>query len=157
MKRVFWFLLIVFIISSNSGCKKDKGCSLKPPGSEIPQMEAFATANGITATAHPSGLYYQIMEMGSGPKANANSKIAITYTGKFMNGEKFDEQFTANTNDPWLLGGLIQGWIIGIPLINEGGHIKLLIPSSMAYGCEQYYDIPGNSVLYFDIRLVDVR
>jgi len=73
-----------------------------------------------------------------------------------MNGTVFDEQLTPNT-EPWTLGGLIKGWIIGIPLIQEGGHIKLIIPSSLGYGCDQYYAIPGNSVLYFDIHLVDVQ
>lgn len=157
LKRFTWlFVVSVIVISVNSGCKKDKGCTPKPAASEIPQMEAFASANGITATAHPSGLYYQIIDMGTGPKANASSRISITYTGKLMNGQTFDEQLTPN-GAPWALSGLIEGWIIGIPLINEGGHIKLLIPSSLAYGCERYYEIPGNSVLYFDIHLVDVQ
>jgi FKBP-type peptidyl-prolyl cis-trans isomerase FkpA len=159
LKRVTRFLFVALIlsfISVNPGCKKDKACSPKPPASEIPQIEAFATANGITATAHQSGLYYQVIDMGSGPKATSASRISITYTGKLMNGKIFDEQLTPN-GALWALNGLIEGWIVGIPLINEGGHIKLIIPSSMAYGCEQYYEIPGNSVLYFDIHLVDVQ
>lgn len=122
----------------------------------MPQIEAFAAANGITATAHSSGLYYEIMDMGTGPKATPSSRISITYTGKLMSGQTFDEQLAPNVN-PWSLNGLIEGWIVGIPLINEGGHIKLLIPSSLAYGCERYYEIPANSVLYFDIHLVDVQ
>lgn len=120
------------------------------------QIQAFAAANGINAQPDPSGLFYEIIEMGSGPKASVNSKISITYTGKLMNGQTFDEALTPNA-EPWPLSSLIKGWIIGIPLINEGGHIKLIIPSSLAYGCAQYYTIPGNSVLYFDIHLVDVQ
>jgi FKBP-type peptidyl-prolyl cis-trans isomerase FkpA len=119
-------------------------------------MEAYAASISMPLTAHASGLQYQVVDMGNGPKANANSKISITYTGKLLNGKTFDEQLTPNVA-PWALGGLIEGWIIGIPLINEGGHIRLLVPSSLAYGCEQYYDIPGNSVLYFDIRLINVQ
>ncbi len=102
-------------------------------------------------------MYYEIVSMGTGPKASVNSKIVITYTGKLMNGQIFDEMVSPNTMEPWPLNGLIKGWIIGIPLINEGGHIKLIVPSSLAYGCEQYYSIPGNSVLFFDIHLVDVQ
>ena len=119
-------------------------------------MQSFASSNNMILSAHASGLQYQILDMGSGPKANSNSKISITYTGKFLDGTTFDEQLTPNVA-PWALSGLIEGWIIGIPLINEGGHIRLLVPSSLGYGCQQYYDIPGNSVLYFDIRLVDVQ
>jgi FKBP-type peptidyl-prolyl cis-trans isomerase FkpA len=156
LKRNCWLLFVAFILSVFSGCKKDKGCSPKSASSELPQMQAFANAHNMTLTAHGSGLQYEILDMGNGPKANASSKISITYTGKFMNGQTFDEQLTPNIA-PWALSGLIEGWIIGIPLINEGGHIRLLVPSSLAYGCQQYYDIPGNSVLYFDIRLVDVQ
>lgn len=94
--------------------------------------------------------------MGTGTKATSASRISITYTGRYMNGNVFDEQLSPNVK-LWPLNGLIEGWIIGVPLINKGGHIKLIVPSSLAYGCDQYYDIPGNSVLFFDIHLVDVQ
>lgn len=157
MKKIVFIPVVLMIVIVLSGCTKDKkACSPKSPASEVPQIQAYATANGITATAHSSGLYYEIIDPGSGPVANVNSKIKITYTGKFMNGNTFDEMLTPN-EPAWNLNGLIQGWIIGIPLIQKGGHIKLLIPSSLAYGCDQYYSIPGNSVLFFDIHLVDVQ
>jgi FKBP-type peptidyl-prolyl cis-trans isomerase FkpA len=156
LKKINLFIVLVIIVFFYPGCSKDKTCTPKPVNSEIPQIEAYALANGIATTAHPSGLYYQVIEMGTGPKANANSKISITYTGKLMNGQTFDENTTPNV-DAWPLTSLIAGWGIGIPLINEGGHIRLLIPSALGYGCDQYYTIPGNSVLYFDIHLVDVQ
>ena len=156
LKKFILFLVFPLTLALNTGCKKDKSCKPNPVSKEVSQIQSYAASNGITATAHSSGLYYEIINMGTGPKANSASKISITYTGKYMNGQIFDEQVTANVK-PWALSGLIQGWIIGIPLINEGGHIKLIVPSSLAYGCEQYYDIPGNSVLFFDISLVDVQ
>jgi FKBP-type peptidyl-prolyl cis-trans isomerase FkpA len=123
----------------------------------VPQIQAFAVTNGINATAHSSGIYYEIISPGTGKTPSANSSIVITYTGKLMDGNVFDERTTPNTQEPWPLNGLIQGWIIGIPLIKEGGRIRLIIPSSLGYGCEQYYSIPGNSVLYFDVSLVEVK
>jgi FKBP-type peptidyl-prolyl cis-trans isomerase FkpA len=156
LKKFIFFLVFSIVSVINIGCAKDKSCKPNPVSNEVSQIQAYATANGITATAHSTGLYYQIIDMGTGPKATASSKISITYTGKFMNGQTFDEKLTPNAK-LWALNGLIQGWMIGIPLINEGGHIKLIIPSSLAYGCDQYYDIPGNSVLFFDIHLVDVQ
>ena len=155
MKK-FRLLLAFLPFTFISGCLKDKSCSSKSADSELPQIQAFAAYNGITTTAHSSGLHYEILNQGNGSTANANSKIVITYTGKLMNGTVFDEKLTPNA-EPWTLSGLIQGWVIGIPLIREGGHIKLIVPSSLGYGCEQYYAIPGNSVLYFDIHLIDVQ
>ena len=110
----------------------------------------------MTVTAHPSGLYYQIISQGSGATANANSKIFITYDGRLLNGTQFDHQDVPNVSG-WPLSGLIEGWKIGIPLIQKGGRIKLLVPSALAYGCEPYQTLPGSSVLYFDITLVDVQ
>lgn len=139
-----------------AGCNKDKTCKPKSVDSEIAQMQAFAATNGINATRHSSGLYYEIISPGNGEIPSPNSKIVITYIGKFMNGATFDEQATPNAQ-AWPLSDLIKGWSIGIPLIKEGGRIKMIVPSSLAYGCEQYYSIPGNSVLYFDVTLVDVQ
>jgi FKBP-type peptidyl-prolyl cis-trans isomerase FkpA len=150
------FVLSVSLVIVFTGCNKDKTCKPKSIDSETAQMQAFAATNGITATRHSSGLYYEIISPGNGQIPAANSKIVITYTGKFMNGETFDELTTPNT-EAWPLSDLIRGWAIGIPLIKEGGRIKLIIPSSLGYGCEQYYSIPGNSVLYFDVTLVDVQ
>lgn len=156
LKKFFLFPFLLLVTVFFAGCDKDKSCTPKSVASEVSQIQAYAAANGITATAHSSGLYYEIIEPGTGATANANSKIFITYTGKFMNGNTFDEMLMPNTQG-WDLNGLIQGWVIGIPLIQKGGHIKLIVPSSLAYGCDQYYTIPGNSVLFFDIHLVDVQ
>jgi FKBP-type peptidyl-prolyl cis-trans isomerase FkpA len=119
-------------------------------------MLAYASANGMTMTAHSSGLYYEILNLGSGPTVTTSSKIKITYTGLLLDGTEFDRMDTPNTN-PWLLAGLIEGWQIGIPLIQKGGRIRLLIPSALAYGCRDYGPIPGNSPLFFDVALVDTQ
>ncbi len=119
-------------------------------------MQAFATANGINATAHSSGLYYEIITPGSGASASPNSTIFITYVGKLLDGTTFDEE-TNSALTGWKLSMLIEGWIVGIPLIQAGGHIKLIVPSSMAYGCVGKGSIPGNTIVYFDIHLVDVQ
>lgn len=156
MKKINASILVLVSLFVFTGCKKDKGCEAKSPASEVAQIQAFAAANGINAVADVSGLYYEIISMGTGARANSNSRIKITYTGTLMNGQIFDQAQTPNA-EPWPLNSLIKGWIIGIPMINAGGHIKLIIPSSLAYGCAPYYSIPGNSVLYFDIHLVDVQ
>ena len=157
MKKLVYFSILFSSAIGFNGCAKDKSCKPKSPSSEAAQITAYATANGINAQADANGLYYEIIDPGTGAKPNTNSKIVITYTGKLLNGQVFDEQLNPNSSNPWPLTSLIKGWVIGLPLINEGGHIKLIIPSSLAYGCEQYYSIPGNSVLYFDIHLVDVQ
>jgi FKBP-type peptidyl-prolyl cis-trans isomerase FkpA len=142
-------------------CVKGSSCTPKTVASEAPQIQSFAAANAITATAHTSGLYYEVIDQGTGVTPTLNSKIVITYTGTLLNGTIFDQKTTPNNeatgpNSPWPLSDLIEGWRIGIPLIKAGGRIKLIVPSAMAYGCTGYGSIPGNTVLYFDITLVNV-
>jgi FKBP-type peptidyl-prolyl cis-trans isomerase FkpA len=110
----------------------------------------------MNAIAHSSGLYYEIVTPGSGATASANSTIYITYVGKFLDGSTFDQQSNPGATG-WPLSQLIEGWRTGIPLIQEGGRIKLIVPSAMAYGCTGYAAIPGNTVLFFDITLTDVQ
>ena len=148
------FLLLLLVLGLS--CTKNNGCSPRSVGSEAATIQAYAAANGINAVAHSSGLYYEILNPGSGATASANSNIYIRYTGKMLDGTTFDSQ-TNSAMTGWPLNQLIEGWRVGIPLIQEGGHIKLIIPSSMAYGCMGYGGIPGNAILFFDIELVDVQ
>jgi FKBP-type peptidyl-prolyl cis-trans isomerase FkpA len=141
-----------------SGCvKKEQGCTPVSPSAEEPQITAYASANGITAVKHSSGIYYQIIDSGTGATPTLTSKVYINYVGKLLNGTTFDQSDNpANTG--WTLGSLIEGWQIGLPLIKKGGKIKLIIPSSLAYGCNGAGNtIPPNAVLYFYIELVDVQ
>ena len=55
------------------------------------------------------------------------------------------------------LNQFIEGWRIAIPYIQKGGHIKMIIPSSLAYGCTGNKSIPPNAPLYYDVVLVNVN
>lgn len=138
-----------------SGCTKEEmGCMPVSPQSEDLQISSYASTNGIDALKHVSGMYYQILDPGTGVTPMANSTVTATYVGKLLNGAVFDSR-TAS----FPLSGVIEGWQLGIPLIKKGGKIKLIIPSSYAYGCNgsPSANIPPNAVLFFDITLVDVK
>jgi FKBP-type peptidyl-prolyl cis-trans isomerase FkpA len=148
--------LLLMIFSGLSCLKGSDPCNPKTVASESTQMQAYCAGNGITPTTHSSGLLYQIMNPGTGATATANSTIYITYVGKLVDGTVFDQQSNSSATG-WPLNQLIEGWRVGIPLIKEGGEIKLVVPSSMAYGCSGYGAIPGNAILFFDITVVDVQ
>lgn len=152
------FAICALLFTVNSACNKD--CSPKPVSAEADAMTAYAQSIGMTPTSHASGIFYEILEPGTGGTPSISSQIAITYIGKLLNGEVFDQMSTPNNtaaNPHWPLSGLIEGWKIGIPLIKAGGKIRLLIPSALAYGCEGRGSIPGNSPLFFEVSLVDIR
>ena len=154
MKLGLSFVVLALAVSG-TGCLKGDKCDPMTPASEAASMDAFCLANSILPNIHPSGLYYEIVNPGSGGTASINSAVFITYTGKFLDGTVFDQQTNASLTG-WRLGDLIEGWRIGIPLIQKGGTIKLVVPSSLAYGCKGYLAIPANTILYFEITLVNV-
>ncbi len=154
MKRNVWmaFILAPFLFA---GCgKTDTECVPATVASEKAAMVAYCTANNITYTEHASGILYEVMSPGLGTQPTIANTIAVVYTGKLLNGNQFD----ASANPVRLaLSGVIKGWQIGIPLIKKGGRIKMVIPSSLAYGCSGQGSIAPNSPLYFEVTLTDVR
>lgn len=164
MRRMSFLLLAGIILVCQSCLKKDTGCSYKienktATAAEEQALTAYLTANSITATRDSSKMYYQIIAPGTGASPNLCSNILIKYSGKLSSGTLFDSQ----DNSAFVLGTLIDGWKIGVPLIKKGGQIRLYIPPSLGYGSSDVRDnqgrviIPGNSILIFDITLLDLQ
>ena len=155
MKKFFTFCAAILIFIS---CKKqhDGSCVPVTPASESASMAAFSTANGINFTIDSNGIYYQIIDPGSGSKASMNSVITVTYSTSLLNGQVIDTtHFITPVSLP--LNQFIEGWRIAIPYIQQGGHIKMVIPSALAYGCTGVQNlVPSNSPLYYDVLLLNV-
>lgn len=155
--KLYALLAFALVTLTGTSCLKGggDGCSNKTPASEAGTIQNYCTAQGIIATQHPSGLFYQITNPGSGVSPNANSTVFVRYTGKFLDGNIFDSR----TGTPLALGlsNLIQGWQIGLPLLQKGGTMKMVVPSALAYGCQGAGTIPANTIVYFEIELVDVQ
>jgi FKBP-type peptidyl-prolyl cis-trans isomerase len=155
MKNVLIALYVFVVLIAGSGCTTDNACKEKTVQSEQGTIINYAATNGISATAHSSGLYYQITSPGSGPTPTATSTVFIKYTGKLMDGTVFDSHTTTAISGH--LNEMVQGFRSGLPLIQKGGTIKLIIPSSLAYGCNGFGTVPGYSILYFEVELTDVQ
>lgn len=157
MKKLF---LVAFIAAAFLSCKKnsdDCRFSESPavaPASEIAAVQAYLASQSITtATQHPSGLFYEINAAGTGTKPSLCSGVNVKYIGKLTNGTTFDSNLTGAS---FTLGDLIIGWQKGLPLIGSGGIIRLFIPPSLGYGSQASGPIPANSILVFDLQLVNV-
>jgi FKBP-type peptidyl-prolyl cis-trans isomerase FkpA len=154
MKKLYILLLIPFCFLSSCN-KNTEGCTPVLPIDEKAAMIAFCTSHGINYTEHTSGILYEIINPGSGITPTLSAKIFIYYQGTLLNGSQFDAQADPSLTG-WYLNSLIDGWQKGLPLISKGGRIKLVIPSSLAYGCTGSGVIPANAPLYFDITLTEV-
>ncbi len=153
MKKIFPIFLLPVLLSA---CVKGvQPCTNVPVASEEPAIISFCTDQSINYTKDPSGLYYQVLDPGTGPSPSLTSSITVTYNSTFLDGTTLQNVTTPITG---VLNQYIAGWQIGLQKIKKGGHILLVIPSSLAYGCGGYLGtVPANSVLYFDITLIDVQ
>lgn len=108
----------------------------------------------------PSGLYYKIVENGTGKAAKKEKKVAVHYTGKLTNGQVFDSSYNRNEPIEFVLGvgQVISGWDEGIALLKEGDKAVLIIPPHLGYGAQGAGGvIPPNATLIFETELVKVK
>ena len=160
MKRMLLLLVIAGGVFSVVGCLKNdddyKPCVERTIEDDMPAMAKFAAHSSINTTQDGNGLLYQIIEPGTGATPTASSTVIAKYVGRTLDGKGFDSSYVrdpAGTEFP--LNGVIRGWTLGISKIKEGGKIKLIIPSSLAYGCALH---PlQNKPLYFYVELVKVK
>lgn len=154
-----FILFVCVVVAASLGCSKHEGCTPVEPAAEAPQIMAFATLKGMTGEKdNVTGIYHEIVDSGTGKQPTINSTVSVSYVGTLLDGTKFDEVTDLVT---FPLSMVIEGWQIGIPLIKEGGRIKLIIPSAYAYGCtgsnRGKVPIPPNAVLFFDVHLKHVQ
>lgn len=127
-------------------------------------LKDYFAKNKIVATKAPSGLYYTVNKAGNGEKPKFGKKVTMNYIGKLMDGTRFDgnvdDQFKpVNGREPFVfalgVGQVIKGWDDGIKLLDKGSRATLYLPSWLAYGPSGVGPIPANSVLIFDVEVVD--
>lgn len=155
MKHLFIFSAFLLFFAA---CKKqhDGNCSPVTPDSESATIAGFCNANGLNYTVDSNGIYYQIIDPGSGSRAGVDSIITATYSTSLLSGQLIDTiHFSKPVTLP--LNQFIEGWRITIPYIQQGGHIKMVIPSALAYGCTGIQNlVPSNAPLFYDVLLLDV-
>lgn len=117
----------------------------------------FAANPADTFKLETSGLYYHDVLVGTGRTPVIHDTAYVIYTGRFLNGTTFDTNVGgSDLIFPVAEGFLIAGFDEGITYMNEGGKATFLIPSSLGYGTQGYYTIPGYTPLLYDVELVKV-
>jgi FKBP-type peptidyl-prolyl cis-trans isomerase len=110
---------------------------------------------GVTTTA--SGLEYEVLQMGKGPKPTATDTVKVHYKGTLLNGKQFDSSYDRGEPAEFPVNRVIPGWTEALQLMPVGSRWKLYIPSELAYGEHGAgQDIPGNSVLVFEVELLGI-
>ena len=119
-------------------------------------LEDNKKKEGVKTTA--SGLQYKMLKEGSGPQPKATDTVTVNYRGTLTDGTEFDSSYKRNEPATFPLNGVIKGWTEGLQLMKKGSKYQFVIPSALAYGERSPgAGIPPNSVLVFEVELVDVK
>jgi FKBP-type peptidyl-prolyl cis-trans isomerase len=120
--------------------------------------EQFLAANkkkaGVITTA--SGLQYEVVRMGTGPKPAATDSVTVHYAGTLLDGSEFDNSYKRGEPITFPLNRVIAGWTEGLQLMPVGSKFKFYIPYKLGYGTHDQQNIPGGSVLVFDVELLAI-
>jgi FKBP-type peptidyl-prolyl cis-trans isomerase len=128
--------------------------------SERATIEGYLAKNNLSAASTPTGLHYIIETQGEGAKAQPGKTVVVNYTGKLLDGKIFDSSLNPGRTPfefPLGAGRVIKGWDEGIALFNAGGKGTLIIPSTLGYGNRAAGQIPPNSILIFEIEVLEVK
>lgn len=122
--------------------------------------EAFLADNGkrVEVRTTPSGLQYEVLTEGDGPRPEANDQVEVHYTGKLIDGTVFDSSVDRGMPATFGVTQVIPGWVEALQLMKAGSKWRLFIPSNLAYGPNGAPGSPigPNATLIFDVELLKV-
>jgi parvulin-like peptidyl-prolyl isomerase len=146
MKSILFFAFLCWISS----------CELTDEINEE-QQEIFLEQNAEkpNVLVTDSGLQYEILVEGNGPNPKLEENVVVYYEGKLLDGTVFDSNLGGETRS-FSPKQVIPGWREGLQLMSKGAKFILYIPSKLGYGSRSLKDIPANSLLIFEVELVDI-
>lgn len=112
---------------------------------------------GVITTA--SGLQYEVIEEGKGPKPTASDTVQVHYHGTLIDGTVFDSSITRGLPATFGVHQVIKGWTEALQLMPVGSKYRLYIPEDLAYGANPH---PGGAIkphmaLIFDVELIAIE
>jgi FKBP-type peptidyl-prolyl cis-trans isomerase len=117
----------------------------------------LAKKSSVKKTA--SGLMYEVIKEGNGPKPTDTSIVKVDYKGTLINGRTFDSSIDRGEPAIFPLNGVIPGWTEALQLMNVGSKYKLYIPGKLAYGehGQPQAGIGPNETLIFEVELLGIE
>jgi peptidylprolyl isomerase len=166
-------LLAVAAVAVLAGCgssSKAGGIVAAPQGgatettvaaaAKVPAAIAKKPVVTVPTGAAPTKLVTKDLVVGTGATVKAGQTVTVNYVGVlYKNGKEFDSSWSRNqpATFPLTTGGVIEGWVQGIPGMKVGGRRELIIPASLAYGKKgSGTTIPPNSPLVFVVDVLSI-
>jgi FKBP-type peptidyl-prolyl cis-trans isomerase len=141
----------------------DRAAADKTAAEQETTILEYLKTNNLRCQRSNSGLHVLINNAGTGASPSVGDDVTMNYTGMFLDGKKFDSNVdsafghVSPFNFPLGQGRVIKGWDEGVAMLKKGGKATFIIPSALAYGAGGSGSIPANSILRFDVELVDFK
>ncbi|MBS1788494.1 MAG: FKBP-type peptidyl-prolyl cis-trans isomerase [Acidobacteria bacterium] len=160
------FALLICLLTLTACASSTEVATTKPSptpeATAIPATTPAASPTPGEMKTTPSGLQYQDLQIGIGPRPLLGQNVQVAYVGKFLDGHKFD-----GGTIPFTIGetGIIKGWNLGvggsskegIDAMRVGGKRKIIVPPQLGYGDRIVSTIPPNSTLVFELELIRIN
>ncbi|MDU0372587.1 FKBP-type peptidyl-prolyl cis-trans isomerase [Hymenobacter endophyticus] len=156
-------VLLLGVVASLAACKDDdKPATPDYTAQDDAVIQQYIKDKSLTGFRKDTlDVYIGVTQPGTGPNAKRGKVVKVLYTGTLLDGTVFDSNLTT-LGFPFTIGlsgdrGVINGWNGAFTRLNKGAKATLLIPSAQAYGSSSSGKIPANSVLRFDVEVVDIK
>ncbi len=163
MKNYLFIAALATVVLASACTKKEevKTTDTAAPTTQAANPNTTAATTGASPAANAAApkVDQQDTVVGKGAEAVNGKSVTVHYTGTLKDGTKFDSSVDRKEPFTFTLGAgqVIKGWEQGIVGMKVGGKRKLTIPPELAYGANAVGAIPANSVLIFDVELLDVK
>jgi FKBP-type peptidyl-prolyl cis-trans isomerase FklB len=142
------------VVAKRIADQAEVGAKAKKAGEDF--LAANKGKDGVKTL--PDGLQYKVLTEGKGAQPKPDSKVTVNYSGKLIDGTEFDSSYKRGEPTTFGVNEVIKGWGEAIPLMKIGSKWQIFIPSELAYGEKGVQGaIPPNSVLIFEVELLDVK
>lgn len=133
--------------------KNEKAAANLKAGQDF--LEANKSKAGVVSLT--SGLQYEVITEGNGPKPLASNKVTCHYHGTLIDGTVFDSSVRRGQPATFPLNMVIKGWTEGLQLMPTGSKWRFFIPPHLGYGDRQVSaQIGPNSTLIFEVELIAI-
>ncbi|MDR0289381.1 MAG: FKBP-type peptidyl-prolyl cis-trans isomerase [Treponema sp.] len=135
---------------------KDREREAEDRQAEVDFLVGNGAKPGIVVT--DSGLQYEVISEGSGPRPSHDSMVQVHYEGTFTDGTIFDSSYSNGEPVIFPLGDVIPGWTEGLQLMSVGSKYRFFIPSNLGYGPQgRRPRIPPYTTLVFEVELLGIE
>lgn len=148
MKKLFFIPLVLLFVACKTYSDEDlKGFDKK--------IEGYLKKRNMECERSASGLYYRIEAPGDERKIKLSDIVTFKYKGTLLNGKVFDDHMDEPVE--FNVSTLIAGWKEVMLELGKGGKAFLVVPPQLGYGTHELDDIPKNSILAFELEVIDVQ